>query len=61
MLMYKLTIVYKNPILRKEEIYFKTKEIAKYYKKYYEQNNSIESLKITKTKYKNHDTKPIQK
>ena len=46
MIKYKLIIVYKNPHQRRDEIYFKSKETANYYKKYYEQNNSIKSLKI---------------
>ena len=61
MIRYKLIIVYENPNIRRDEIYFKSKETADYYKKYYENNNSIKSLKIIIIKYKNNDTKPNEK
>lgn len=46
MVKYKLVIVYKNPNLTRDEIYFKNKEIANYYKQYYLQNNSVKRSKI---------------
>lgn len=61
MIIYKLIIEYENPNLTRDEIYFKNKETARYYKNYYKQNNSIKSLRFIKIKDKNYDTKPIQK
>lgn len=61
MVKYKLIIEYENPNIKRDEIYFKTKETAKYYKKYYENNNSIKSIKIIRIKEKENETKLIQK
>lgn len=52
MVKYKLIIEYENPNTKRDEIYFKTKETAKYYKKYYENNNYIKSIKIIRIKEK---------
>lgn len=61
MKIYKLIIEYENPNLPRDEIYFKIKETARYYKNYYKQDNSIKSLKLIRINVKNYDTKPIQK
>lgn len=61
MIIYKLIIEYEIPNSTRDEIYFKNKETARYYKNYYKQNNSIKSLKFIKIKVKNYDTKPNEK
>lgn len=61
MIKYKLIIEYENPNIKRDEIYFKNKETARYYKNYYKQNNSIKSLKIIRIKVKNYETKLNQK
>lgn len=61
MIKYKLVIEYENPNIKRDEIYFKNKETARYYKNYYKQNNSIKSLKIIRIKVKNYETKLNQK
>lgn len=61
MIIYKLIIEYENPNLPRDEIYFKNKETARYYKNYYKQDNSIKSLKFIRINVKNYDTKPNEK
>lgn len=61
MKIYKLIIEYENPNLTRDEIYFKNKETARYYKNYYKQDNSIKSLKLIRINVKNYDTKPNEK
>ena len=61
MIIYKLIIEYENPNLTRDEIYFKNKETARYYKNYYKQDNSIKSLKFIRINVKNYDTKPNKK
>lgn len=56
MIKYKLIIEYENPNIKRDEIYFKNKETAKYYKKYYENNNSIKSIKIIRIKENKNET-----
>lgn len=43
---YKLIIEYIDENQKIDEIYFKNKEIANYYKQYYLQNNSVKRVKI---------------
>lgn len=43
---YKLIIEYIDENQKIDEIYFKNKEIANYYKQYYLQNNSVKKVKI---------------
>lgn len=52
MVKYKLIIEYENPNIKRDEIYFKSKETAKYYKN----NNSIKSIKIIRIKENKNET-----
>lgn len=56
MVKYKLIIEYENPNIKRDEIYFKSKETAKYYKNYYKNNNSIKSIKIIRIKENKNET-----